>query len=93
MYAPRVERENEVELLTRLFEVESTMDEVRFDPEATERLSELAAERDRLRAGLEALVPEGEELGYQGDGRPFTKADHDGRFIPQIGESAGGGLG
>ena len=88
-----MERKSEANLRTRLFEVERAMDQARVDPDGTARLGALAVERDEIRAELDALIPEDAELGYQGGERPYSKADHDGQFIPQIGESGGGGAG
>lgn len=91
VYAAHVERETR--LRARLFEVENAMDGAREHLDATALLAELAVERDEIRAKLDAMLPEDAELGYQGAERPFSKTDHDGKFMPRIGESGSGGLG
>ena len=88
-----MEGDTEAQLRVRLFEVESAMDEARRDPDESGLLGRLAEQRDEIKERLSELLPPDAALGYQGGNRPFSKADHDGEFIPQIGESAGGGAG
>lgn len=86
------ELDEEAQLRKRLFELETAMDAVRNDPDVAAELGVLAAERDTVMARIRDLDPADAELGYQRNEEPFSKVQHDGRFIPSPSESGASGL-
>jgi len=83
--------DEETQLRKRLFELDSAMDSLRRDPGSASQLGILAEERDAIRVRLQAFDPPDAELGYQRNDEPFSKVEHDGRFIPSPSDPAGGG--
>jgi hypothetical protein len=83
--------DEEMQLRKRLFELDSAMDALRRDPGAASQIGILAEERDAIRVRLQAFDPPDAELGYQRNDEPFSKVDHDGRFIASPSETGGGG--
>lgn len=83
--------DEETRLRKRLFELDSAMDALRRDPGSASQLGILAEERDAIRVRLQAFDPPDAKLGYQRNDEPFSKVDHDGRFIASPSETGGGG--
>lgn len=83
--------DDEAQLRKKLFELDSAMDAVRRDPDLASQLVVLAAEREAIKARLQALDPPDAELGYQRQDEGFSKVEHDGRFIASPSDPAGGG--
>ena len=84
--------DEEAQLRKRLFELETAMDTVRNDPDLPAELGVLAAERDTVMARIRDLDPADAELGYQRNEEPFSKVQHDGRFISSPSDSGASGL-
>ncbi|MBT8166714.1 MAG: hypothetical protein HKO63_02640 [Acidimicrobiia bacterium] len=90
--APGTGVDEETQLRKRLFELDTAMDAIRTDPDAASELGVLAAERDAVMVRIRDLDPADAELGYQRNEEPFSKVQHDGRFIPSPSETGASGL-